>query len=103
MAARSPGLSITGPEVLLILTSSSLAMMWAREVLPRPGLPWKSTWSRASERALAASMKTRRFFLSSSWPTYSSRVVGLRLISAGISSIVGSGSMTFFHLHANSE
>jgi len=33
MAARSPGFSITGPEVLLMFTSSSAAMIWERDVL----------------------------------------------------------------------
>src|SRR4030042_4692386 len=86
MAARSPGLSITGPEVLVILTPNSLAMMWASEVFPSPGLPWSRTWSRASERALDGSMNTFRFLFNSSWPIYSSRSLGLRLSSLGISS-----------------
>jgi hypothetical protein len=38
-AARSPGRSRTGPEVLLIDTPISWAMMLARVVLPRPGGP----------------------------------------------------------------
>ena len=42
-------------------TSSSAAMTWARLVLPTPGGPKSRTWSRASPRARAASMATRRF------------------------------------------
>ena len=37
--AKSPGLSNTGPEVTLILTSSSLAKMCASVVFPNPGGP----------------------------------------------------------------
>ena len=37
--AKSPGLSSTGPEVILIPTSNSLAKMWAKVVFPRPGGP----------------------------------------------------------------
>ena len=39
MAAKSPERSIAGPEVVLILTPTSAAMICARQVLPRPGGP----------------------------------------------------------------
>ncbi len=39
MAARSPMRSMAGPEVTLILPPVSVAMMWARVVLPSPGGP----------------------------------------------------------------
>ena len=42
-AARSPGFSMAGPEVMRMLTPISLAMMPLRVVLPRPGGPWSST------------------------------------------------------------
>jgi hypothetical protein len=56
-AARSPGRSRTGPEVWRMLTLSSLAMMLASVVLPSPGGPKISTWSKASPRLRAARMK----------------------------------------------
>lgn len=37
--ARSPGLSNTGPDVIFILTPSSLATIFANVVLPKPGGP----------------------------------------------------------------
>lgn len=37
--AKSPGLSKTGPEVILIPTSSSLARILAKVVFPNPGGP----------------------------------------------------------------
>ena len=37
MAARSPGFSNTGPDVDLMATRISRAMMFARVVLPKPG------------------------------------------------------------------
>ena len=75
-AARSPGFSMAGPEVTRRLTPISLAMMPESVVLPRPGGPWSSTWSRGSPRSLAASMKIERFSLAFSWPMYSVSVSG---------------------------
>src|SRR5688500_72255 len=75
-AARSPGRSSTGPEVWRRLTPSSLAMMCARVVLPRPGGPKSSTWSSASPRARAAWMKISSWPRTFSWPTYSASVAG---------------------------
>ena len=53
-------------------TPSSLATICASEVLPRPGGPASSTWSSASPRARAASMKIASCSLTRSWPTKSS-------------------------------
>ena len=39
--AKSPGLSNTGPEVILKPTPSSLAMIFDNVVLPSPGGPCK--------------------------------------------------------------
>ena len=36
MAAKSPGFSMVGPEVILIPTPNSLAIILARVVLPKP-------------------------------------------------------------------
>ena len=41
--AKSPGLSNTGPEVILMPTPISLAIICAKVVFPRPGGPCKST------------------------------------------------------------
>ena len=69
MAARSPERSIAGPLVSLMETPSSAAMMCASVVLPSPGGPYKSTWSSASPRLLAAAMYTARFSFTFSCPT----------------------------------
>ena len=37
--AKSPGLSSTGPEVILIPTCNSFARILAKVVLPKPGGP----------------------------------------------------------------
>ena len=58
--ARSPGLSSTGPDVTRNCAPISLAMMFARVVLPSPGGPCSNTWSSESPRMSAALMKTRR-------------------------------------------
>ena len=39
MAAKSPALAKTGPEVILKLTPSSDEMICAKVVLPKPGGP----------------------------------------------------------------
>ncbi len=75
-AARSPGRSSTGPEVWRRLTPSSCAMMCDSVVLPSPGGPNSSTWSSASPRFLAASMKIDSWPRIFSWPTYSSSARG---------------------------
>src|SRR5882724_2995216 len=86
-AARSPGRSSTGPEVCLRLTPISLAMMWASVVLPSPGGPNNSTWSRASPRFLAASMKIWSWPRIFSWPMYSSSCLGRRALSSASSCV----------------
>ena len=91
MAARSPALASTGPEVARKFTPSSRATIWARVVLPRPGGPNSSTWSSASPRPRAASMKTLRLALACSWPTNSARVWGRSALSVAASN-GGSGS-----------
>ena len=53
-AAKSPDRSIAGPEVIRKFTPISLAIILASVVLPSPGGPYKSTWSRASLRFKAA-------------------------------------------------
>ena len=58
-AARSPDLAMTGPDVARKPTPISRATIWASVVLPSPGGPWNSTWSRASPRAFAAETKAR--------------------------------------------
>lgn len=58
MPARSPGLSSTGPEVVLKPTPSSLATMLERVVFPRPGGPWSRVWSSASPLMRAACTNT---------------------------------------------
>src|SRR5580765_6818743 len=83
IAARSPALASTGPEVARKFTPSSRAMIWARVVLPRPGGPNSSTWSRLSPRARAPSMKTLRLALACAWPTNSASVCGRSARSGG--------------------
>ena len=56
MAAKSPALSIAGPDVILKFTPISLAIILASVVFPRPGGPYKSTWSNCSFLDLAASI-----------------------------------------------
>src|SRR2546428_291148 len=75
-AARSPARSMIGPAVALIGAFISAAMTWASDVLPTPGGPKSSTWSRASPRLTAASMATRRLATTCGCPTYSSNVRG---------------------------
>ncbi len=57
IAARSPARSMAGPEVTFSLTPISYDMMAASVVLPNPGGPYSSTWSRGSSLPRAASMK----------------------------------------------
>ena len=81
IAARSPARSMAGPEVYRTLTPSSRAMIVARVVLPRPGGPYRRTWSAASPLPRAAVSSTDRFALTSRWPMYSSSVRGRRVPS----------------------
>ena len=82
--AKSPGLSNTGPEVILIPEFNSLASTCANVVFPRPGGPWNKVWSRASSLKLAAATKTFRFFKIESWPKNSSNPLGLRALSKSL-------------------
>ena len=61
--ATSPLRSSAGPAVGTQGTSSSLATIWASDVLPSPGGPASSTWSSASPRPRAASMATGELLL----------------------------------------
>ena len=56
IAAKSPGLSIAGPDVTLIFEFISFEIIFASVVLPKPGGPYRSTWSRVSSLFLAASI-----------------------------------------------
>ena len=58
--ARSPGLSSTGPLVILQETPNSFAIIFAKVVLPSPGGPCNKTWSKGSLRRVAACTKTSR-------------------------------------------
>src|SRR5713226_6026084 len=89
-AARSPALAITGPEVARKPTPSSRATICASVVLPRPGGPTNSTWSSASPRLRAASMKIARFLRACAWPTNSLNSCGRNVVS-GASSARRSG------------
>src|SRR5689334_11541159 len=82
-AARSPAFAITGPDVARKFTPSSRATICASVVLPSPGGPNSSTWSSASFRDLAASMKTLRFPFACCCPTNSLSVCGRSALSAG--------------------
>ena len=96
--ARSPAFSSVGPEVTLIPTPSSAAMMCARVVLPRPGGPDRSTWSSASPRVFVALMNTERLRLILGCPTYSARRLGRSdasnsLSSGGLSGVIWRSSI----------
>src|SRR2546429_554541 len=91
---RSPGRSSTGPEVVRTFTPSSFAMSRASVVLPRPGGPKKSVWSRGSRRCLAASMAIWSDSLTFAWPTNSSRPDGRSAASVSRSSGSASGVVT---------
>src|SRR5205085_7302000 len=87
-AARSPPRSIAGALTLFKGAPISCAMICERVVLPRPGGPKKSTWSRASRRAFAARRKILRFVVIFGCPTYSSSERGRREDSTSWSSCV---------------
>ena len=87
MPARSPGLSRTGPEVILKPTPNSLAMMLLKVVFPSPGGPWSKVWSSGSPRYLAASTNTRRLSTTPCWPLKSSKRSGLSAFSNSFSAV----------------
>src|ERR1043165_8149448 len=91
MATTSPGRSSAGPEVARSGEDISLAMMFASVVLPRPGGPKRSTWSRTSLRLRAAAMEISRFAFTLSWPMYSRSFFGRSESSACRSSSRASG------------
>ncbi len=91
IAARSPALASTGPEVIRNPTPSSRAMICASVVLPSPGGPWNSVWSIASPRIRALSMNTRRFARASACPMNSSSTCGRRARSASSGRDRGAG------------
>src|SRR5262245_15720863 len=76
-AATSALRSSAGPAVWISGASSSAAMMCASEVLPSPGGPASSTWSSASPRRRAASMKTVSWSVTWTWLTKSASLGGL--------------------------
>ena len=78
IAAKSPAFSSTGPDVDLSEAPISLAMMLARVVLPSPGGPKISVWSRASRRFFAASIKIDICSFTACWPMYSAKLAGRR-------------------------
>jgi len=87
IAARSPVLSIAGPDVILKLTPISLAMISARHVFPNPGGPERSTWSRGSFLFLAESMNIDKFSMIFFCPINSEIYLGLKLLSSSMSSL----------------
>jgi hypothetical protein len=82
IAAMSPARSSVGPLVGRRPTPISSARMRQRVVLPSPGGPSSSIWSRGSPRCLAACTKILRFCLSASCPTNSSNELGLSVGSS---------------------
>src|SRR3990170_883839 len=69
-------------------------MMWASVVLPSPGGPNISTWSSASPRRRAASMKMLICSFTGAWPMYSARRLGRTVRSSSSSSRVATAAMT---------
>ena len=80
-----PGLSSTGPEVILKPTPNSLAIILLNVVLPNPGGPCKRVWSSGSPRNLAASTKTLRFSTTFDCPLKSLNFRGRRAFSKSFS------------------
>ena len=89
MPAKSPGLSSTGPLVILKPTPSSLAMMLLSVVLPSPGGPCSRVWSSGSPRYLAASTNTSRFSTTFFCPLKSPKCSGRRAFSNSLSAADG--------------
>ena len=79
--AKSPGLSRTGPELIFMPTSISLAIILDNVVLPKPGGPCNKTWSSASPRIFAALTKTFRFSTTLGCPLKSSNCLGRNALS----------------------
>ena len=82
IAARSPALAKTGPEVNLKFTPSSRAIICASVVFPNPGGPWNSVWSIATFLFIALSINTLKLSLASFWPIKSDNFCGRKALSA---------------------
>ena len=65
---------MVGPEVDLNPTPNSRAIICANVVFPKPGGPESKTWSIASTRPLAASIKTDRLSHTFFCPTNSPKL-----------------------------
>ncbi len=70
-AAKSPALSIAGPDVIFKFPPISFATMLANVVLPRPGGPYNNKWSKGSFLIFAAFKNISNLFLTFSCPIYS--------------------------------
>ncbi len=92
MPATSTLRSSAGPDVVWTLTCSSVAMMPARVVLPKPGGPASSTWSSVSPRLRAACTKISSCSLTLVWPTKSAKRLGRSDLSKSPSSGSSTGS-----------
>ena len=88
MAAMSPARSRLGPLVTEMPTSISPARMRHSDVLPSPGGPASSMWSRGSPRLFAASTKILKFSFSASCPMNSSRERGRSVGSSSSASVL---------------
>ena len=64
---------------------NKLAMIWESVVFPSPGGPCSNTWSRASSRCLAASIKILRFSTICGWPLNSLNSLGRSTFSISCS------------------
>ena len=84
----SRGCSSAGAEVILQFTPISDARIRAIVVLPNPGGPYKSKWSKDSWRTFAAWIAMSSTPLRSFWPIYSLILLGRRLSSWIFSSVV---------------
>src|SRR5512136_937539 len=71
-------------------------MMYASVVFPRPGGPYRRTWSRTSFLCLAASIKMERLALIFSCPTYSTSLLGRKELSYPFSPLRLTGLMRGF-------
>src|SRR5690606_13349760 len=87
MAARSPGRSRAGPEVICRVVPISAATIPASVVFPRPGGPERRMWSSDLPSARAASIEIHSLSLTRSWPMNSSRRRGRRVISISSSAV----------------
>ena len=82
--ARSPGLSITGPEVMRTSLCNSCPIICARLVLPNPGGPHNNTCLRASSRFAAAPTITCNRSIVFGCPVKSSKDGGRKAASTSL-------------------